>query len=208
MDAALADRIDALLPQTQCTRCGYVDCRAYAQALADDVVALNRCPPGGDSTIAALARLLDRPTLPLDVECGEAEVAPVVAFVREAECIGCYKCAAACPVDAFIGAPKRMHTVIESECTGCELCIPACPVDCIELRPRRSDKQLARERASLSRLRYTTRRTRLARIAAERQARRLNRQTTQAREVRIAGYLDAARQRIAAPGHATPKGRT
>lgn len=196
MDATLAERIDAVLPQTQCTRCGYANCRAYADALAEGSTELNRCPPGGEPTIATLATLLHRAPRPLDPDCGAAELAPIVAFVREAECIGCYKCAAACPVDAFVGAPKRMHTVIEAECTGCELCIPVCPVDCIELRPRRVDARLARQRAPLSRQRYTARRGRLARAAAERATHRLHRQTAQARESRITRYLDAARQRI------------
>lgn len=196
MSASLAERVDALLPQTQCRRCGYADCRAYAEALAARETGLNRCPPGGDATIGALAALLRRPVQALDVECGTAETAPIVAFVREAECIGCYKCAAACPVDAIVGAPKLMHTVIEVECTGCALCVPACPVDCIELRPRRVDNLLARDRAEASRQRYRARQLRLQRQLAEREQARLRRLGRQQREARIAGYLDAARQRI------------
>lgn len=195
-----ADRINALLPQTQCTRCAYADCRAYAEALAAGTAELNRCPPGGTAVIESLSALLGRPPLPLDADCGAAEITPVVAFVREAECIGCYKCAAACPVDAFIGAPKRMHTVIDAECTGCELCIPACPVDCIELRPRQSDTLLARARQALSRQRYSARNARLQRIKEEREARRLSRMAANAREARIGGYLSAARQRAAQAG--------
>lgn len=193
--ATLADRIDARLPQTQCTRCGYADCRAYAEAVADGSAALNRCPPGGDEVIRSLAELLNQPALPLDESCGTAETHPVVAFVREAECIGCYKCAAACPVDAFVGAPKLMHTVIEAECTGCELCIPVCPVDCIELRPRRVDTLLGRQRDALSRRRYAARNARLQARREEREAQRLSRLTARAKETRIAGYLNAARQR-------------
>jgi len=196
MAGILAERIDALLPQTQCRRCGYPDCRAYADALAADQTALNRCPPGGAETVDALAALLQRPALPLDPTCGEEERKPIVAYVREAECIGCYKCADACPVDAFVGAPKLMHTVIEAECTGCELCLPVCPVDCIELRPRQIDAHLARERAALSRLRHAARQRRLSRRQTEREAARLHKLSTQAREARIAGYLGAARQRI------------
>src|SRR5690606_14271993 len=128
--AALASRIDALLPQTQCTRCGYPTCRAYADAIAMDDAPINRCPPGGAEGVSALAALLDRDVLPLDPACG-SESPPVVAVIDEDVCIGCTKCIAACPVDAIIGAGKRMHTVIAAECTGCELCLPPCPVDCI-----------------------------------------------------------------------------
>lgn len=128
------ERIDALLPQTQCTRCGYPSCRDYALALAAGLVDLNRCPPGGEPTIAALAAALDREPVPLDPACGE-ERPWVVARIDEAVCIGCTLCIHACPVDAILGAAKRMHTVIESECTGCELCVDRCPVDCIELAP-------------------------------------------------------------------------
>lgn len=192
----LSELIDALLPQTQCTRCGYPDCQTYADALAANQTALNRCPPGGATTIEALATLLKRPPLLLDPSCGEEERKPIVAYVRESECIGCYKCVDVCPVDAFVGAPKLMHTVIEAECTGCELCLPVCPVDCIELRPRQIDAHLARERAALSRLRHAARQRRLGRRQTEREAARLHKLSTQAREARIAGYLDAARQRI------------
>lgn len=196
MTATLAERIDALLPQTQCTRCGYPDCQTYADALAANQTALNRCPPGGAETIDALAMLLHQPPQRLDPAFGEEERHPIVAYVREPECIGCYKCADVCPVDAFVGAPKLMHTVIEAECTGCELCLPVCPVDCIELRPRQIDAHLARERAALSRLRHAARQHRLGRRQTEREAARLHKLSTQAREARIAGYLDAARQRI------------
>ncbi|HEU0198101.1 MAG TPA: RnfABCDGE type electron transport complex subunit B [Nevskiaceae bacterium] len=192
-----SDSIDALLPQTQCTRCGYADCRAYATAIAAGDAAINRCPPGGAPVIAALAQLLERPVVPLDAECGEEETTPFVAFVREAECIGCYKCAQVCPVDAFVGAPKYLHTVIEAECTGCELCLPVCPVDCIELHPRRVDVELARSRADHSRRRYAARNARMERLRRQREAQRLSRQSAVARERRIAGYLDAARQRTA-----------
>jgi electron transport complex protein RnfB len=127
--------IDALLPQTQCTRCGFEGCRPYAQALAEGGAAINRCPPGGAGGIAALAHLLGREVLPLDPACGTDED-PGVAFIDAAECIGCARCLPPCPVDAIIGAPRFLHTVLESACTGCELCVEACPVDCIELRPR------------------------------------------------------------------------
>ncbi len=123
-------QIDALLPQTQCTKCGFNGCRPYAQAIVEGT-AFNRCPPGGEATIAKLAHLLNEPIAPLDTSRGQARA--VVAFVREDECIGCTKCIQACPVDAIIGAAQQMHTVISDYCTGCELCIAPCPVDCIDL---------------------------------------------------------------------------
>ncbi len=127
-------QIDALLPQTQCTRCGYSGCAPYAAAIAEGSADINQCPPGGTETIAALAALLQRPVLDLNPSHGRFE-APRVAWINEALCIGCAKCLAPCPVDAIVGAPKYTHTVLVDRCTGCELCIPPCPVDCIELRP-------------------------------------------------------------------------
>ncbi len=132
----LRSRIEALLPQTQCRRCGFDGCQPYAEALAWRGAPLNRCPPGGQVLIQRLSQLLGEDPLPLDPECG-VEEEPQVAVILEPECIGCTKCIQACPVDAIVGAPKRMHTVILEECTGCALCLPPCPVDCIELRPRR-----------------------------------------------------------------------
>lgn len=131
---ALVPRIDAFLPQTQCTRCGYPRCRAYAEAIARGEADFNRCPPGGDYTLDALARLLVRPAKPLDPALG-APGRRVRAVVDEARCIGCRKCLDACPVDAIVGSRRRMHTVIAASCTGCELCLPPCPVDCIVLVP-------------------------------------------------------------------------
>ena len=128
----LAERIDALLPQTQCRRCGFDGCRPYAEALARGESDLNRCPPGGREVIAQLAALLGRPALPLDPECGQ-EGPPLVAWIDEPACIGCARCLDDCPTDAIVGARKRMHTVITADCTGCELCLPACPVDCIHM---------------------------------------------------------------------------
>ncbi len=128
------EQIDALLPQTQCRRCGYVDCRSYAQAIAEQGVAINRCPPGGTEGIARLAALTGQAATPLDPESGE-EGPRTVAIIDEAWCIGCTLCIKACPVDCIIGSHKVMHTVIEADCTGCELCVPACPVDCIALEP-------------------------------------------------------------------------
>lgn len=129
----LVDQIDGMLPQTQCGQCGYPGCRPYAEAISEGD-AINKCPPGGQSTVEALADLLDVEVLPLE---GGAEEEPVktVAYIREDECIGCTKCIQACPVDAILGAAKQMHTVIESECTGCDLCVEPCPVDCIDMLP-------------------------------------------------------------------------
>jgi electron transport complex protein RnfB len=129
---SLIQRIDALLPQTQCGKCGHPGCRPYAQGIAAGEP-INRCPPGGSETIAALAALLDTPALPLDTQRGHAPAQ--VAYIREAECIGCTKCIQACPVDAILGAAKLMHTVLVDECTGCDLCVAPCPVDCIDLIP-------------------------------------------------------------------------
>ncbi len=131
---ALAARIDALLPQTQCRRCGYDACRPYAEALARGETALNRCPPGGAALIGELATLLGRLPLALDPACG-AEAAPMVALIDEPACIGCARCLDPCPTDAIVGARRRMHTVIAADCSGCELCVPACPVDCIRMVP-------------------------------------------------------------------------
>ncbi len=129
----IVDQIDAILPQTQCGQCGHPGCRPYAEAIANGE-AINKCPPGGQATINELANLLDVEAIPLDAEHGVEEVKKV-AFIREAECIGCTKCIQACPVDAIVGAAKQMHTVIVDECTGCDLCVEPCPVDCIDMVP-------------------------------------------------------------------------
>jgi electron transport complex protein RnfB len=129
-----AEDIDRLLPQTQCGQCGYAGCRPYAEALALGQADINQCPPGGEAGIRALARLLGREPKPLNPDNG-IEKPMAVALIDEAVCIGCTKCIQACPVDAIIGAPKLMHTVVVELCTGCELCLPPCPVDCIEMRP-------------------------------------------------------------------------
>ena len=142
-------RIDAVLPQTQCRRCGYDACLPYAEAIAGGD-SINRCPPGGDAVIVALATLTGRPAVPLDRTHGEH--APLaVARIDEAWCIGCTLCIDACPVDAIVGAAKRMHAVLPALCTGCELCLPPCPVDCIDMVPAGrawspADAHAARER--------------------------------------------------------------
>ena len=130
----LARELDAALPQTQCTRCGYPDCSAYAQAMASGAADINQCPPGGRQGVVRLARITGRPALPLNPDHG-VEAARRLAVIDEAWCIGCTLCLKACPVDCIVGGPKSMHTVMAAQCTGCELCIPACPVDCISLRP-------------------------------------------------------------------------
>jgi electron transport complex protein RnfB len=161
----LAARIDDLLPQTQCTRCGYAGCRPYAEAIARGEAPINQCPPGGKATIEALARLLDRPALPLNPAHG-VEAAARVAVIDESRCIGCARCLAPCPVDAIVGAQKYMHTVLADRCTGCELCLPPCPVDCIEMRF--AEIAVAIEPA-LNRGRYAAHAARLADRAAQRQ---------------------------------------
>lgn len=130
----IADQVDALLPQTQCGQCGYAGCSPYAEAIASGEAEINRCPPGGEATMIALADLLGRDPVPLDEEVGLEKIKSV-AIIREAECIGCTLCIQACPVDAIMGAAKQMHTVIEELCTGCELCLPPCPVECIDMVP-------------------------------------------------------------------------
>lgn len=134
----LVEQIDALLPQTQCGQCGHPGCRPYAQAIVGGE-AINKCPPGGQATINALADLLDVEAPSLDSEHGEHSDVKKVAFIREDECIGCTKCIQACPMDAILGAAKQMHTVIADECTGCDLCVEPCPVDCIDMIPVETD---------------------------------------------------------------------
>jgi len=134
----VADAIEKLLPQTQCAQCGYPGCRPYAQAIAAGDADINQCPPGGTAAIRALADLLGREPKSLNPANGAAS-GPRLARIDESACIGCTLCIQACPVDAILGAGKRMHTVIAGECTGCELCLPPCPVDCIELIPATSE---------------------------------------------------------------------
>lgn len=161
----LAVALDRLLPQTQCTQCGYAACRPYADAIAGGVADINQCPPGGDEGVARLAAVLGRESKPLNPANG-AYRAPQRAVIDEALCIGCTKCIEACPVDAIVGAPKLMHTVIADWCTGCELCLPPCPVDCIALEPVASLPE-----ADLSRARFEGRLLRRARDDRENSAR-------------------------------------
>ncbi len=210
----LADRIDALLPQTQCTRCGYPDCGAYAEAVADGQAEINRCPPGGSATISWLAELFGRRPLPLDPDCGQ-QVPRAVAVIDEAWCIGCTLCIQACPVDAIVGAAKRMHTVIEQECTGCDLCLAPCPVDCIVMVPARRGPRTVEgwleTRAPGARKRYLFRRHRL-------EAKREARDRARARGDRVAGRtipslaqrkaeVEAALRRVRERRRSAPGGR-
>ncbi len=173
----LIDAIDALLPQTQCTRCGYAGCRPYAAAIATGEADINQCPPGGDATIHALAVRLGRNFKPLNPANGVA-TPPRVAVIDEERCIGCAKCLPACPVDAIVGAQRFMHTVLSAQCNGCELCLPPCPVDCIEMRPVAdvdgtplpiADLRLLQAQAPAHKRRYEAHLARLANQHAERQ---------------------------------------
>lgn len=166
----LADRIEDLLPQTQCTKCGYNGCRPYAEAIAAGDANYNQCPPGGAEGIARLSNLLGKPVIPLNPVNG-SEHPRAVAFIDESLCIGCTLCMQACPVDAIVGAPKQMHTIIESLCTGCDLCVPPCPVDCIAMLPVTGDRTgwdaWSQEQADAARAHHDLR---LARQRREREA--------------------------------------
>lgn len=172
--SSLADRLDAALPQTQCTRCGYPDCRAYAEAIARGQAAINRCPPGGAEGVSRLAALTGQPVQPIAPECG-SEGPRLLAVIDEAWCIGCTLCLKACPVDCISGTNKRMHTVIDAQCTGCELCVPACPVDCIALVPvtgeRTGWQAWSADDAAAARAAYDQRNARRARHQREHDAR-------------------------------------
>ncbi len=175
MSSPLAQRLLDALPQTQCTRCGYPDCAAYAYAIAAGEAAVNRCPPGGIEGIARLAAIAEVPCpQAIDEQCG-AESPRTVAWIDERWCIGCTLCIKACPTDAIIGSHKRMHTVIEPYCTGCELCVPVCPVDCIQLDNVSGEAAgwaaWSAEQADEARTRYAARQKRLARESAEHAAR-------------------------------------
>jgi electron transport complex protein RnfB len=202
----LAERIDDLLPQAQCTRCGYEGCRPYADAIAAGEVAIDRCPPGGEATIAALARLLGRDAIPLDASRG-APGPRRIARVDEATCIGCTLCIQACPVDAIVGAPKRLHGVLSALCSGCELCLPPCPVDCIVMEP--AGREWGNEERRAARERFARRNQRLAEervVRMERSARVRGDESTaqpkeasRVREAAIAAAFSRARARRRPP---------
>jgi len=199
--AALAARIDAALPQTQCTRCGFPDCSAYANAIAEGTAAINQCPPGGAEGIARLAAITGQPVLPLSAEHG-VEAPRAVAFIDEAWCIGCTLCIKACPTDAIVGSHKKMHTVIEPYCTGCELCIPVCPVDCIQLENASGAatgwSAWSAPLALLARQRYAAHRERQPLEVVEDEAPADTQDKAQAaRQAAIAAALARARQRRA-----------
>ncbi|SCZ12118.1 MULTISPECIES: electron transport complex subunit RsxB [unclassified Pseudomonas] len=215
---SLIQRIDALLPQTQCGKCGHPGCKPYAEGIAQGEP-INKCPPGGRETIAALAELMKIPVLELDTSRG---VAPAqIAFIREAECIGCTKCIQACPVDAIVGAAKLMHTVLIDECTGCDLCVAPCPVDCIEMRPlptanvlpivgglafSAAEQQARTAKRNHARRRFEQRNARLRREEEQRQAERLARtqRAAQAKEQeRPLDPVQAALERVRAQKAAT-----
>ncbi|WP_229358916.1 RnfABCDGE type electron transport complex subunit B [Halomonas salipaludis] len=201
----LIDAIDAELPQTQCGKCGQPGCRPYAEAVANGE-AINRCPPGGERTVARLAAITGRPVIALE----QPAQSPLTAYIREDECIGCTKCIQACPVDAILGAAKQMHTVIVDQCTGCELCVAPCPVDCIDLLPHpqwqaaSSEAQQQRYlayRADQGRKRFEARQQRLAAQAEAKRQRRAQRQArpgTQQAATLSESALRANRMRLAA----------
>jgi len=218
---SLADRIEDLLPQTQCTKCGYTGCRPYAEAIARGNANYNQCPPGGAQGIARLAHLLGKPVIPLNPVNGNERARPV-AVIDESRCIGCTLCIQACPVDAIVGAAKQMHTVLPQLCTGCDLCVAPCPVDCIdmvEVTPGKTGWDAwSQQQADAARARYHVRLTRLARERQENEARLAAKavdklkaldaqtslppeeQTEQARKKAIIqAALERARQKQAAP---------
>ena len=167
-ERALAGKIDALLPQTQCTKCGYSGCLPYARAIAAGEADINQCPPGGAAGVRKLAALLGRDAKPLNPANG-TEQRRTVARIDEARCIGCTLCIQACPVDAIVGAAKRMHTVIAELCTGCDLCVPPCPVDCIDMLPLpEAQAPWTEAMADAARARFQFRNLRLEREQAER----------------------------------------
>jgi Na+-translocating ferredoxin:NAD+ oxidoreductase subunit B len=197
LSPTLADRLDRVLPQTQCRRCGYEGCRPYAEAIADGE-AINRCPPGADAVIATLAALTGRPVVPLDRSCGDPGPL-MIARIDETSCIGCRLCIDACPVDAIVGAAKRMHTVLPALCTGCDLCIPACPVDCIAMIP--AGRLWSPHDGSAARERYLARNRRLAgaAVAPKAPAKSPPPESTRAdRQAAAAAALARARARRAA----------
>ncbi len=195
LPASLADQIEDLLPQTQCTKCGYDGCRPYAEAVAAGTAGYNQCPPGGAEGVARLAALLGKPVIPLNPANGAERPRPV-ALIDESLCIGCTLCIQACPVDAIVGAAKQMHTVLPALCTGCDLCVAPCPVDCIamvEATPGRSGwAAWSQQEADAARLRYQRRRQRLQREARENDA-------------RLAAKAAAKLKEVSAEAQATPE---
>lgn len=188
----LVEQIDALLPQTQCTRCGYPDCRRYAEAIATGEADINQCPPGGTDTVQSLATLTGRPACAIDPARGVMPATPEVARIVEADCIGCFKCVQVCPTDTIIGAAKLMHTVIASDCSGCELCLPVCPTDCIQMVTRPSMLPAPSALAPRWRYRYGRHLERRMRERQEREAVRKARTGTGLKEKAAAFDIEAA----------------
>jgi len=215
---ATADDIDALLPQTQCTQCGYMGCRPYAEAIAAGEAPINRCAPGGAAGIAALAALLGRSALPLDPAHG-VEGPRMAALIDEARCIGCMLCIQACPTDAIVGAPKQMHTGLTEQSTGCELCLPPCPVDCIDLLPLAElglrGSHLARAEGNTPvaahaqrwRARYARRQSRLAREREERDRRLAAKAQQKLVALQVAGATHGLQRKRAAVRAALERAR-
>jgi electron transport complex protein RnfB len=200
MDAALADRLDAALPQTQCTRCGYDGCRPYAEAMAAGAADVNRCPPGGPETVAILAQTAGREARALDPACGTH--APLaLARIDEARCIGCTLCIGACPVDAILGARLRMHAIVAALCSGCELCIAPCPVDCIDMVP--AGREWMPADAAAARRRHDARSARIGRgERIESRTIPAGHDAALARTDRVAAAVERARQRRRGAAHA------
>ncbi len=194
---SLADRIEDLLPQTQCTKCGYPACRPYAEAIADGSAGYNQCPPGGAEGVARIAALLGKPVIPINPAHGQERERPV-AVIDEAICIGCTLCIQACPVDAIVGAAKQMHSVVPALCTGCDLCVAPCPVDCISMVPvtpgRTGWDAWSQEDADAARRRHDARERRLRRDKEENDARLAAKAVAKLKEVDASAPASAAEQ--------------
>jgi electron transport complex protein RnfB len=194
---SLADRIEDLLPQTQCNKCGYPACRPYAEAIADGLASYNQCPPGGAEGVARIAALIGKPVIPINPVNGAERERPV-AFIDESACIGCTLCIQACPVDAIVGAAKQMHTIVASLCTGCDLCVAPCPVDCIamlEVTPGKTGWDAwSQAEADAARERHDSRALRLQREKAENDERLAAKAAAKLKEVEEEPALSAEQQ--------------
>jgi electron transport complex protein RnfB len=202
VEADLAHRLDAVLPQTQCTKCGFAGCRPYAEAIASGRAEINQCPPGGAAGIEKLARLTARPLLPLNPENG-SEMPLRIAVIDEALCIGCTLCIQACPVDAIVGGAKRMHTVLAALCTGCDLCVPPCPMDCIVMLPAQPARLWSDADANAARIRFEARNQRLLCERIETEQRRPGKAIAKSKTLEATGcaaepQLDEKKTRVAA----------